>query len=99
MKIGDKYIVRKWNDMAKEFGIMHNYFGDRSIDIPIFLFTEEMRKYCGKIVTVSLIHYDGTFDIVEDYGSHGWSLDMVRPLDGRLIAFYLMERKHENNCR
>ena len=99
MKIGDKYIIREWDDMAKEFGIMHNYFDDCCIDTPIFLFLREMRKYCGKIVTISRIYYDGTFDIVEDYGSHGWCPDMVRPLDRRLIAFYLMERKHENNCR
>lgn len=37
-----------WDDMAVEFGL--NVFGD--IKVPKACFTEPMRKYCGKTLTI-----------------------------------------------
>lgn len=52
--IGDKVTIRQWDDMASEFGL--NVFGD--IKVPKACFTEPMRKYCGKTLTiVSIEHY------------------------------------------
>lgn len=75
-KIGDKVKVRTWEDMKKEFGLG---WGD-NIKCRC-AFTESMRKYCGKIVTIK-----GSFDgfdhkykiyrIKEDGGYWSWSDDM-----------------------
>lgn len=46
-KVGDKVRVRQWGDMLEEFG-KHIY----GIDTPKRLFAEDMRVYCGKIVTI-----------------------------------------------
>lgn len=46
--IGDKVTIRQWDDMASEFGL--NVFGD--IKVPKAYFTEPMRKYCGKTLTI-----------------------------------------------
>ena len=46
--IGDKVTIRQWDDMASDFGL--NVFGD--IKVPKACFTEPMRKYCGKTLTI-----------------------------------------------
>lgn len=46
--VGDKVTIRQWDDMASEFGL--NRFGD--IKVPKACFTEPMRKYCGKTLTI-----------------------------------------------
>ncbi len=46
--VGDKVTIRQWDDMAVEFGL--NVFGD--IKVPKACFTEPMRKYCGKTLTI-----------------------------------------------
>lgn len=51
--IGDKVTIRQWDDMASEFGL--NVFGD--IKVPKACFTEPMRKYCGKTLTIVRKNY------------------------------------------
>ena len=46
-KVGNKVRVRQWDDMAKEFGESAG-----SIDTPACSFEENMRLYCGTIVTI-----------------------------------------------
>ena len=46
--VGDRVIVRQWEDMESEFGL--NEFGD--IKVPKFFFTEPMKQYCGKTFTI-----------------------------------------------
>jgi len=46
-KVGDKVRVRQWDDMVEEFG-----GGAGSIDTPACSFEEDMRLYCGTIVTI-----------------------------------------------
>lgn len=46
--VGDRVTIRQWDDMAAEFGL--NVFGD--IKVPKAYFTEPMRKYCGKTLTI-----------------------------------------------
>ena len=52
-KVGDKVKVRSWNDMEKEFGLR----ATGSIDTHCG-FTSSMRKFCGKIVTISEVNYN-----------------------------------------
>lgn len=47
-QIGDRVTIRQWDDMKSEFGL--NRFGD--IKVPKACFTESMRKYCGKTLTI-----------------------------------------------
>ena len=45
--VGDKVTIRQWDDMAAEFGL-DEYGG---IKVPK-TFTEFMKKYCGKTLTI-----------------------------------------------
>ena len=47
-KVGDKVKIRKWDDMVSEFDV--DASGD--IELPGIFFTNEMKKFCGKIVTI-----------------------------------------------
>ena len=46
--VGDKVTIRQWDDMESEFGL-DEYGG---IKVPKACFTEPMRKYCGKTLTI-----------------------------------------------
>lgn len=46
--VGDRVTIRQWDDMAAEFGL--DEYGD--IKVPKAYFTEPMRKYCGKTLTI-----------------------------------------------
>lgn len=50
-KVGDKVRVRQWDDMVKEFG----FFDDlkKDINIPGCTFVNNMKKFCGRVVTIS----------------------------------------------
>ena len=62
-KVGDKVKVRGWDDMASEFDV--NDFGDIELSQKID-FTKEMKKFCGKIVTIQGHDVDGYYEILED---------------------------------
>lgn len=69
-EVGDKVRVRSWESMEKEFG------QDKDGDINISpCFTKEMKKYCGKIVTIH--RTKGAICYVrEDSGRYAWCEDM-----------------------
>lgn len=49
-KVGDKVIIRSWEDMARQFGV------DSCGDIMVkHLFTRYMRQYCGTTMTIERI--------------------------------------------
>lgn len=74
-KIGDKVRVRQWDDMAKEF---IECIG--TIDIPICSFTEEMREYCGEIVTIKEIKDSNSYYIKEDNEEWYWVDEMFEEI-------------------
>lgn len=45
-KVGDKVVVREWDDMKREFGS-----DERGILTPV-IFTSEMKTFCGRILTI-----------------------------------------------
>lgn len=59
-KVGDKVKVRSWEDMKKEFGLMK----DGSINT-YYRFTPFMRKFCGKVVTISEVN-SNSYHVKED---------------------------------
>lgn len=74
-KVGDKVRVRQWDDMAKEFGF--SGCTKSNIDILGCLFTNNMKKFCGSVVTISNIARDNSrYLIKEDDQNWYWTDDM-----------------------
>lgn len=77
-KVGDKVRVRQWDDMAKEFGF--SGCTKSNIDILGCLFTNNMKKFCGSVVTISNIASDNSrYLIKEDDQNWYWTDDMFEP--------------------
>ena len=54
-KVGDKVRVREWDDMAKEFGVYGDGF---FVVLSNGCFFRQMRKYCGKTMTIRAVNGD-----------------------------------------
>lgn len=92
MRVGQKYKVRSWDDMKREFGITE---GIAETYIPCRGdFMLSMKKYCGTIVTISLIGGD-FFRIQEDEKRFVWSTDMVKPIGDLYEA--IQSRRHSSD--
>ena len=78
-KVGDKVRVRQWDDMAKEFGESAG-----SIDTPACSFEENMRLYCGTIVTIKEVKNDELYYIEEDNEDWYWTDEMFEPYKVRI---------------
>ena len=79
-KVGDKVKIRQWDDMEKEFGL--DTFG--SINVR-FHFCERMRKYCGKVMTITDIWGDNY--TLEGAKSWSFSEDMFEPTTSTIIIY------------
>lgn len=90
MRVGQKYKVRSWDDMKREFGITE---GIAETYIPCRgNFMLSMKKYCGTIVTVVSTGRYNFFRVQEDEGKFIWSMDMVKPVGGLYEA--IQSRRH-----
>lgn len=73
-KVGDKVKVRKWDDMALEFGVDD----DGDIKMPVD-FIKDMEQFCGKIVTIKSrnVSWDEEeyYEIIEDTKQAFWFSD------------------------
>lgn len=73
-KVGDKVKVRKWDDMALEYGVDD----DGDIEMPIY-FIKEMKQFCGKIITIKEqcvdLYDEEHYEIVEDAEQEFWFSD------------------------
>lgn len=76
-KPGDLVEIKSWDEMEKEFGL--NVFG--SINCT-HAFTEDMRRYCGEILTIRDVSDSVSHDTVyfEEGSPGGWnySTDMIK---------------------
>jgi hypothetical protein len=76
-KVGDKVRVRQWNDMEREFGV--NEKGNIAVYL---IFTRDMAKYCGKVVTIKSVLKDeyrigkDKYKIEEDNEEFNWVEEM-----------------------
>lgn len=63
----DEVTIRQWEDMESEFGL--NELG--VINVPGYIFTEPMRKYCGQTLPIVRVCRQAppNFDIYYLYGS------------------------------
>ena len=65
-KIGDKVRVKTWEKLVKEYGLKENELGEY-IPIRNVGFTEDMKDFCGKVVTIDcVIPENGIYLIEED---------------------------------
>lgn len=72
--VGDKVRIRAWKDMAREYGMSGG-----SIKIPQS-FVPEMRKYCGKVMTIASNRYD-CYSLKEDLDGWAFSEEMFEPVE------------------
>lgn len=93
-RVGDKVLVRQWNDMAKEFGL--NECG--SINTYCH-FVDSMKKYCGKIVTIVKIFIHGSeisYEVEEDGGAWYWDDGMFTEPENSIS--YLLKGRGKRRC-
>ena len=79
-KIGDRVIVREFDDMKEEFGV--NRFGEITCR---FTFTEKMKYLCGETGTITYVSSFGNYNVSFDDGTDAsaWSIsdDMLELID------------------
>lgn len=79
-KVGDKVRVRQWDDMVKEFGYLCK--DDTIINMPVSYFTNHMRQYCGKVVTICKVYeLNNAYAVCEDRYGYYWADDMFEPIE------------------
>lgn len=70
-KVGDKVLIRQWDDMVAEFGVD----GDGDIYTKPMFIAQYMKEFCGTVVTIS--YSRGYYEIIEGNGDGWWSDDMI----------------------
>jgi hypothetical protein len=71
--VGDKVLVRNWEDMEKQFGLSE----DGNIKTNKIKFTPDMREFCGKSVIIAKIHRDKYYLIEEGTIKFKFTDDML----------------------
>lgn len=67
-EVGDKVLIRDWDDMAKEFGL------DSEGDIRSrCIFVQFMKRYCNQICTIKEITDFGNYTMLGDHSARGWA--------------------------
>lgn len=80
-RVGDRVKVRSWDSMKKEFGTD----GCGCIKVPC-IFTPEMKKFCGEVVTITHVTCNGYYLIDKE---RGWTFS-----DGMFEPGVIAETKH-----
>ena len=82
-KVGDRVVVRDWDDMANEYGL--SKWGDVKKDSQ---FTSGMKHLCGHTATVTAVEKGLSFKIIkldfdDEYGTIGYTFNpwMFNPID------------------
>jgi hypothetical protein len=57
-QVGDRVMIRYWDDMCEEFGYPEDETGYGYIDLPGASFSEEMKHLCGRKASISHIYGD-----------------------------------------
>jgi hypothetical protein len=66
-KLGDRVMIRYWDDMKREFGLNP----DGCIDMEPYGFAEQMKHLCGKTAVITEIDEDGEIGLDEWEGPYG----------------------------
>jgi len=74
-KVGDRVRVKTWERLIEEYGLKEDEAGDKYIPIRDIDFTEDAKRFCGKVVTIDSIEGD-TYTIVEDDWCWAWTDEM-----------------------
>ena len=82
--VGDKVVIKSWEQLKKEFGVKKHFGGEH---IPCkYAFAERMKHYCGEIATITGIHGVKIYLDFENHcnsADYVFSTDMVVKLDKR----------------
>jgi|LFRM01.2.fsa_nt_gb enolase len=76
-KIGDVAIVKTWEEMAEEYELIYYEDTGECISLEDYDFLPQMRKFCGKKVTITEVLSD-CYGIKEDNGRYGWTEEMFK---------------------
>ena len=90
IKIGRKYIVKLWEEMAKEFPA-----SDEEIETPA-VFVLGMKGFCGTIITIDEYVYSDFWHIKEDGHEFYWDEHMLKPYEGKEYINYYLERRKKS---
>lgn len=71
--VGDKVIIRQWDDMEREFGLTGNAINCDCLFVP------SMKSICGKVFTITQIEHDRVVRGLEV--GHVISVDMIEHVD------------------
>ena len=84
-KVGDKVRVRQWDDMVKEYGLFDGL--EKVICTPGYFFTNDMKKFCGSVVTISnIISDDSRYLIKENDQNWFWTDEMFEPYKAKIAC-------------
>lgn len=74
--VGDRVVIREWDDMAKEYGLT----ASSNIDCNC-VFTTNMRYLCGKEFTIKALdeRYEGCVEF-EENADWNYHIEMIRPV-------------------
>ena len=73
-KIGDKVRVKAWERLVEEYGLEENKLG-KYIRVRNINFIDDMKEFCGKVVTIERIE-DDVYIIAEDDWYWAWTDEM-----------------------
>ena len=73
-KVGDKVRVKSWERLIEEYGLKEDDGGEYIL-IGNIDFNEDMKDFCGKVVTIDSIEGD-TYTIAEDDWCWAWTDEM-----------------------
>lgn len=85
--VGDVVVIREWDDMLLDFGIIDGNIPTKSCDWYYEIdFADQMRYLCGTIHTIAEIRDNGEVSFCDDecsvvYGLDGWTITtaMIEP--------------------
>lgn len=92
-KVGDKIKIRSWDSLAKEFKVDDRGGIDIGFSKPWF--APQMKKYCGRVLTVKEVTPSGFYRTEEAYDSIRWTFSdsMIESNDGKSIVIYKKDNK------
>jgi len=92
-KVGDRVKIKSWKEMEEKYGID----SDGDIDLPESSFVTNMKKYCGKVMTISDVDdYFNEYHMKEDDGSWIWTNKMIKGLAIKITVIEYRELENGN---
>ena len=97
-KVGDKVIIKEWDEMVKEYGKSKSLrFLDEDVIMCTGHFTQGMKKLCGAIATIKRDmgeYIELSFDNKNLFTNYNFSKDMIKPIrNNQTIVIYQKDNR------